>query len=377
MTDQSCLNCGEPLRGPYCHACGQPVKGMIRHFRSVIGDALDTVLEYDGRIWHTLLPLYFRPGRITLDYLAGRRIRFVTPFRLVFVLLVVAFLVIQLTMDPEASFDDSAEPGMHSAATVEEVEAARARAVARLEEALSEAGGSDQTELAQRLDAARTAVDEEAQRRIDWVEAAAAARREGREPPPEPAPRPQLYLSDDATPWDPQTNPYTIGWLPDAANQQLNTWIGKGLENAVELQKDPTRFIEAFLGLLPAALFVLMPIFAALLKLFYVFSGRLYMSHMVIALHSHAFLGLALIVSSGLETIQAWAPAGFGLQTGFGWLHTVSLAWMPLYLLIMQRRVYAQGWVRTLIKFAVLGSIYVVLLVLAVAVAALVTLVRG
>jgi hypothetical protein len=36
--------------------------------------------------------------------------------------------------------------------------------------------------------------------------------------------------------------------------------------------------------------------------------------------------------------------------------------WMPLYLLLMQKRVYRQGWIMTLLKFCVLGTCYIVLL---------------
>ena len=48
---------------------------------------------------------------------------------------------------------------------------------------------------------------------------------------------------------------------------------------------------------------------------------------------------------------------------------------MPLYLLLMQKRVYAQGWTMTLLKYCVLGICYVVLLSLGVAFTMLVSLV--
>ncbi len=380
MPDQHCLNCGALLRGPYCHACGQPVKGMIRHFRSVIGDALDTVFEYDARIWRTLLPLYFIPGRLTLDFLAGRRIRFVTPFRLVFVLLVLAFLVLQLTVQPTRMLvDPEVAGGLYDATTVPEAEAARDRALGRIEQALTASRAEDPggEGLAQRLETAKRAVRGETARRIEWLEAVEAARLAGEEPPPEPLPRPMLYLEDEAEPWNPVTNPVEIDWLPDGVNRQLNQWIERGLENARLAQEEPARFVEAFLGLLPPALFVLMPIFALLLKLVYLFTGRLYMSHMVVTLHSHAFLGMALLVSTALESLAGWVPEGAGLRASLDFAHGLSLAWVPAYLLIMQRRVYAQGWPLTLVKFIALGSIYTVLLALTLSAAAVITLVTG
>ena len=38
------------------------------------------------------------------------------------------------------------------------------------------------------------------------------------------------------------------------------------------------------------------------------------------------------------------------------------LVWLPLYLLIMQKRVYKQGWIMTLVKYAVIGTCYSVLI---------------
>src|SRR5215475_9205862 len=70
-----CANCGAPLLGPHCYACGQPVKGMVRHLSSILADAADTILNIDSRIFRTLGPLLVKPGYLTNEYLAGRRVR--------------------------------------------------------------------------------------------------------------------------------------------------------------------------------------------------------------------------------------------------------------------------------------------------------------
>src|SRR6187399_3118800 len=80
----ACANCGAPMHGPYCYACGQPEKGLIRQLASVMSDVLDTVFNIDSRVFRSMFPLYLRPGYLTLEYFAGRRVRYVTPFRLFF-----------------------------------------------------------------------------------------------------------------------------------------------------------------------------------------------------------------------------------------------------------------------------------------------------
>lgn len=378
-TPEHCLNCGAPLAGPFCHACGQPVKGMIRQLRSVLGDFLDTVFEYDSRIWRTLIPLYFQPGRLTLDFMAGRRIRFVTPFRLAFVLLVVALLVLQLNVTAGEPVPNEPQR-VTDAMTEAELEDARARTLEKIAQARQRLEGMDEPSAASRreaLDQARVAAEQAADRRLEWIRAAESAQRAGRPPPPEPSHRPQIFFTGDTEPWHPERNPLRIAWLPAVANDTLNQWLDRALDNLAAADEDPSRLLDAFMGLLPAALFVLLPLFAGLLKLFYVRTGRLYMAHMVAALHSHAFLGLALIVATGFSAAADALPIGSWLETACRGLEGLALAWIPVHLLVMQRRVYAQGWPLTLAKFSAIGALYVVLLTTTVTIAALVTLIRG
>ena len=117
-------------------------------------------------------------------------------------------------------------------------------------------------------------------------------------------------------------------------------------------------------------MFVLMPVFALLLKLAYLGSGRLYLEHLVVALYSHAFLLLALLgifVLVGLE--QALVPHLAGSARLFGWLEGALWWAMPVYLLIMQKRTYGQGWGATVLKYGALGSVYVVLVTFAAVIA--------
>lgn len=363
-----CLNCGEPLQGPYCHACGQPVKGMVRHLRSIVHDFLDTVLEYDSRIWRTLAPLYFRPGHITLEYLAGRRMRFVSPFRLFFVLTVVAFLVLQVVVDPESGPFADTVAAIQQAESVPAVEALREQALAELAQASEELARQPETAAAAAaLEQARADIREAAQARIEQL------RQQPGSGPGTLPPQPRIRIGGEL--WDPVTNPLTVSWLPDVVNEQLNDWIGRAAENVEQAQQNPRRLVESFLGLLPAALFVLMPLFALLLKLFYLGKRWLYTAHLVVALHSHSFIGIAMTIGVLLGSLADAASGASWAAVPARGLALAAQLWIPLYLLFMQRRVYAQGWPLTLVKFALIGTLYSTLLAIAIAVVALISLV--
>ena len=74
----SCRNCGAGLLGDYCHRCGQQ-----GHLHSTVSafwhDLVHGVLHFDGKIWRTLPLLAWRPGELTRRYVAGERMRFVSP----------------------------------------------------------------------------------------------------------------------------------------------------------------------------------------------------------------------------------------------------------------------------------------------------------
>jgi len=117
------------------------------------------------------------------------------------------------------------------------------------------------------------------------------------------------------------------------------------------------------LSTVPTTLFVMLPLFALMLKIAYAFKRRLYMEHLIVALHSHAFLCLSLLLLFLLMALQDAIGATQGPVRSLIRLGEVALGiWMPLYLLIMQKRVYGQGWTMTLLKYCVLGLCYTVLL---------------
>ena len=88
-----CRNCGTPLAGPYCSACGQkelePHEYALGHF---LHHALHDVTHFDTKLGRSILPLLTRPGKITSDYLAGRRGRYIRPLQTFLLLNLVFFL---------------------------------------------------------------------------------------------------------------------------------------------------------------------------------------------------------------------------------------------------------------------------------------------
>lgn len=86
-----CANCGERLRGPWCHACGQHAEGLHRSVRQVMLEWAQGLVHFDQRARATLPDLALHPARLTNAYLEGRRAPQVPPLRMFLVVVILVF----------------------------------------------------------------------------------------------------------------------------------------------------------------------------------------------------------------------------------------------------------------------------------------------
>ena len=77
-----CENCGAELQGHWCAQCGQPAIEYRRSFRYVVADLLNEFLNWDSKFFTTIALLILKPWRLTNEFLAGKRVRYVNPLRL-------------------------------------------------------------------------------------------------------------------------------------------------------------------------------------------------------------------------------------------------------------------------------------------------------
>ena len=91
-TAARCLNCGAALTGRYCANCGQTADVHVPSTRELFHEAIEGITHSDSRLWNSLKLLWFKPGRLTQEFVAGRRVAYLPPFRLYLVLSVIFFL---------------------------------------------------------------------------------------------------------------------------------------------------------------------------------------------------------------------------------------------------------------------------------------------
>jgi len=347
-----CANCGAPMQGEFCHECGQSIHTVLRPMHHMVEDTLDMVLHIDGRVVHTIPPLFLRPGFLTLEYFSGRRQRYVAPFRLMFVLCLLAFFVCHLAVDNlpfiHVNVVGTGNGDFAKDATPEAVRAHYQQLTQASDEQLA-GRALHGDERAKQLAARRN----QANHRLVQLGASPLER--------------QGETEND---FQGMAQPIHVGWLPDGANAALNRTARHMVSNLKQASEDGSQgsearehLVAATFGVLPQTMFVVMPLFALLLKIVYLFKRRLYMEHLIVALHSHAFLFLALMLGVLLGMLRGWlAPHAAWLRPPLSLAIWALAIWMPLYLLLMQKRIYRQGWLMTTLKYLFVGWCYVFLM---------------
>jgi len=96
---EPCKNCDTVLQGEYCHACGQPGH-LHRTAFAVFEDFIHGIAHLDGRTWKTLPRLVFQPGRLTREYIEGKRARYVPPMALFLFTIFTMFIMFALLGGP-------------------------------------------------------------------------------------------------------------------------------------------------------------------------------------------------------------------------------------------------------------------------------------
>ncbi len=331
-----CLNCGTALKGPFCYYCGQPDRNFLRFFPVLLRDMLEDLLDLDSRFMRTIKPLLFKPGKLTRDYMEGRRFRYAPPMRLYIFSSIIFFLLAAFLSSDAITIGQAknSDGFVHITADTEEEQQA-------IDDALENLPGNIRGQI---HTAEKMAGDETG----DSNEFSLGS------------------IQFNEKPWDRETNPVDIRWLPGWINDRINDEIEESPKKAEQINRNPNLIIDKVFDILPATMFILLPAVALIFKFWFMFAKRFYIEHLIFSLHNHSFLFVSLIlimlanVAAGLMRAQGYE----GVATGAEWMAVAIGAWIPVYLLISLRVVYQQGWFLTLGKFAAIGISYLTLLTL-------------
>jgi hypothetical protein len=376
--DGACANCATVLQGPVCHVCGQLDDEYHRPVRGLLGELVEGLLALDGRVARTIPNLLGRPGRVTRDYLKGKRARYMPPFRLYIIASLIFFLLVP---GIDQAFDTVSEGGRSLSDMAAEAGAAPGALRARMEAELQasvEAGEMTEAEAAEALEALAGLGVISAGESSQGSQSAALEGSGGEAPEPDDgavadgdpaaahdgAGGTNVSFTAGRGDGDPRGVVIGPGGDPDQIRRffapedfgepapdsifslPLRRYLG---QRFAQVSEDPGGWAEAASDWVPRIMFVMVPVYALLLSLTYAWRRRFFFfDHLIVSLHFHSALFLAMSV---------------GLLLGGMWAFLALLVYSNIYLYRLHRVVYARGRFSSVLRTITLDVLYFIVLI--------------
>lgn len=285
-----CSNCERTLTDDnYCPECGQQNTSNDVDMGILVKDFVDDFFTLDSRLFKTIIPLLFKPGFLTLEYNQGRRVKYLPPLRMYLVLSILMFLI------PSNSIDDSSDTS------------------------------SEDHDISLAITDIKVVIDTEKFQTNEVYKDSVL--------------NSLWMLSEDDPTFSFLGEKAVKNWMTNAFSLANN-----GNAQDVLLDEMASKFTNV--------LFVMLPLFALLLFLFFRKQNILYVETLIFSLHFHSFYFfcicfyklIVLFVSSGLVSAFLYLLLPF------------------VYLILALKKIYEQSYTRIVLKSVVMLSIYGILL---------------
>ena len=266
----------------------------------MIAELFDDLFQLDSRLSRTLYALVFNPGRITVEYLAGRRAGYIPPVRLYLVISFLFFVILPFLGLSHTS-NEAEDASLAEEEPIVEITIA--------ESPLVENQSSEQVE------------------------------------------------AEEAESVDDSTSTIDLGFLTPEENEALMRILKEQFRKAIALyEDDPEEASSRLLELISIMMFFLLPVFAGCLKILYLGKNRYYAKHLLLVVHNHCFLYIGLSVQDLLNLTRG---SDYALIADFS--NFIIYLWLAIYFYMSLKRVYQEGHLGTTIKFILLSLSYMTL----------------
>lgn len=152
--DKTCLNCGFAVEERYCSRCGQENTETRESVGHLIAHFFSDITHYDSKFITSLKDLVFKPGFLTREYNAGRRMSYLNPIRMYVFISAIFFIVLFGGSEEAPPLSPEIHPAAANAFSQRIADSLRGAAPAT-----DSVRASVYRQLAARLDTARDAAD--------------------------------------------------------------------------------------------------------------------------------------------------------------------------------------------------------------------------
>jgi len=383
-----CANCHEKVgEANYCPNCGQVNSHKQIHLKQILKELLGDVFTFDSKFFNSLLPLIGRPGHLTNEYIGGRRATYILPLRLYIFTTFLFFFVLSLSTAIDPNRIDEERKHQVTPDSLKEFFKPYSNEISdRLQERLivdlgnsykfnkreNENSNSPFPDSLKKylviakpelIDTVATSFSNQLYKRFKFY------KKEDR----------KIDNNDhlamgrmlDGLEFTESSRNLFFAWLDSNYYYYKVVWKNKNVnitfygEDTVktgfmrEIEKKAEyifaqgdRGLDLFLNELvrqiPKVMFFLLPVFALLLKLFFIRQKIFYFNHLIFALHIHSLIFIYLIIA-------VFFPNGWIIAV------TIIAIWMHTFLAI--KNVYKQKWWLLFFKLNTLLFVYFFVLI--------------
>ena len=342
VLDDACFNCGHPFSGheKFCPECGQANKNKRITFGNFLHEVFNGFISWDSKFWTTFIPLLTKPGKVSRDYIDGKRQRYANPFRFYLSVSVVFFLVLGATESYEklkelrtGKIENKKSINTQLNDTTKELDSVKIKSV--VNNALKSVDSVDRAEILKaipQLNPDSLKIKSGNTTNINIVG----------------FPDAQKYLNfqkkypniEIESALDSLEVEHTFFNRFMYSRFQAGSKIGESDEN---LQQ----FIKQFISYGSISLFVLLPLFTLFLKFFYIRRKFTYVEHLIFVFHAQTVFFLLLTL---------FYIINFARNPDY--IIGIFILLFLVYLYLAMKRFYKQGYIKTFIKFILVNCVF-------------------
>ncbi len=331
-----CLNCAYELdkSEKYCAACGQLNSTKKLSFDDFFNEFFAGIFAYDSRFRRTLRALLFQPGKISKDYIQGKRMRYANPFRFYLSASIIFFLIWSFTN----SLDNINIGNISQSDFQQHLNEIPQDSLGQLSPTSPTLPAIDSL-IAQQQKHNQASYKDiyVAPKELDTMS----------------------MLTSGAKRFEIFSKFYREHLILNAEiamdslqypQETYNYWLYKKAVDWTILKENPEFFLDYFMGKLPFIIFFYLPVFAFFIWLLYIRRAFNYMEHLIFTFHVQTtffvIFALALLLDKLLQT---------------SWFITFGVFAFCFYLYKALHKFYNQGHVKTLVKFMILNVLFFIL----------------
>ncbi len=330
-----CLNCEKPLSADdvFCSYCGQKNVRKL-NFVSFIEQLVSGFFSYDSRFWTTLIPIIFKPGLVSKNYIEGKRKRYVNPFQMYLQVSIVFFLILGLTSSNEVTINDNQNNQIVlDSVLTDDIKNQFIQRIDTVDQKVI-------TSNSEGLQFSEILIDSTYQYKIknDTIKTLSFSDKiedfnvyQDRNPSIK---NPSIALAD-------------LGYPVTFWNKFYFEQTQKMKSNFKQFTEDKgSGFYKKFLSKLSIGLFVFLPLFTLFFKLVYYRKHMNYMEHLVFVFHTQTVFFLLYSIFIAAHYFS-----------GYDFLSLFLISFL-IYLFIALKTFYNQSWFKTFVKYILINIVY-------------------